>query len=62
MLLSGVYSLSVKILAEDGSTLGGKGNGVYFSVSTPPAIRRTHEYGYVMTDVDWLDKSPPAAA
>jgi len=62
MLLGGVYSLTLKIRGEDGATLGGLGGGVYFSVHTPPEIRRSHEYGYVTTDVQWLDESSAAAA
>jgi ABC-type polysaccharide/polyol phosphate transport system ATPase subunit len=55
MLLSGVYNLSVKVRAGDGSTLGGVSSGAYFAVSTPAEIRRSHEYGYVMTDVLWSE-------
>ena len=53
LLLSGVYSISIKFRAADGGVLGGDSNLVYFSVQTPAEIRRSHEYGYVVTDVMW---------
>lgn len=52
-LLTGLYNLSLKIRAADGGTLGGGANLVYFSVNTPASLRRAHEYGYVMMDVEW---------
>ncbi|MGQ9574283.1 MAG: ABC transporter ATP-binding protein [Thermoguttaceae bacterium] len=54
MLLSGVYSVCVKIRAPDGGILENAPQAAHFSVTTPAEIRRSHEYGYVMTDVVWL--------
>jgi hypothetical protein len=53
MLLSGVFSLSFKFRRPDGGVLGGCSNYTYFSVHTPPELRRSYEYGYMMTDVSW---------
>jgi len=57
MLLSGVFSLSIKVRSADGGTLGGAANAVYFSVHTPSELRRSYEYGYVMTDVQWSTRA-----
>ena len=53
MLLSGVYSVTVKFKAADEGVLGGYPNLVYFSVETPQAIRRAYQYGLVLTDAVW---------
>lgn len=57
-LLSGIYTLTLKIRGADGSTLAGQPNAIDFDVVTSPDIRRAHDFGLMMMKAEWPHESP----
>lgn len=56
-LLSGIYTLKVKVKAANGGTVGGGTGLAIFQVTLPGELRLSSDYGLVYLDSEWICQS-----